>query len=723
MVVAKEWLKGLAISVAVSAMVGFAGDVYALNCQQVRQLVGVYFKMHFSHHDFDDELSRRTLDNLVKSWDPGKVYFLKSDVKEFEDKYATKLDDMIMDSDCRAIEDVTKTYAKRFAERQAVINSWIDAKHDFKVDEYMLIDRKKMDFAATTEEISERWRERVKYQLLQLKGSLGGEVDKAKEKLHKRYNLAAKRQNELTTDDMYTVFLNSFSSALDPHSEYYNPESLEDFRISTRLSLEGIGAVLRNEDGFTTIQSLVTGGAAANTGKVKVNDKIVAVAQGDEPPVDVIDMDLREVVKLIRGARGTEVRLTIVREEEGKTSQFVVPIIREQVQLKDRAAKSRIVPISVQEPAGTKTYKIGVVDLPSFYMDFEGRQNHEKDYKSSSADMLREITKMKKEGADALIVDLRSNGGGSLDESIDIAGLFFDKGPVVQTKNTRGSIDVSRDEDGKTYWTGPLVVLINRQSASASEIFAGAIQDYQRGLIVGDTHTFGKGTVQNLNDIDEKLGAIKVTISKFYRPSGASTQLRGVESDIVIPDIMDEYEIGEKHYDYALPFEKIPQSEYKAFTLVTPELVKQLKEASKTRVATDKGFEKILAAIKEYKASDDQRSKVSLKEESADAKDKKTGDAKDGKDKAVALKDAKDKKDSAKKDEKKKKKDAAPGEDEDEEKLPLAEDFQMQETLRIAGDYVQALNKRPLGKVVLPDLEKISVAEGAGKKASVKNHP
>ncbi|TWW10497.1 C-terminal processing peptidase [Planctomyces bekefii] len=511
-------------------------------------------------------------------------------------------------------------------------------------------------------------------------------------------------------------------SSLDPHSEYYGPEALEDFRISTSLHLEGIGAVLRSDDGFTTIQSLVPGGPAANTGKVKVEDKIIAVAQGEESPVDVIDMDLREVVKLIRGTGGTEVRLTIVREEVGKNTQLVIPIIRDKVQLKDRAAKSRVVPVTLQENPNEKpkTLKLGVIDLPSFYMDFEGRQNRQKGYKSSSADMVVEIGKMKKENVDAIIVDLRSNGGGSLDESIDIAGLFFDKGPVVQTKDTRGGVMVQKDEDGKTLYSGPLVVMINRHSASASEIFAGAIQDYQRGLIVGDTHTFGKGTVQNLNDIDEKLGAIKVTISKFYRPSGSSTQLKGVESDIVIPDLLDEYDVGEKTYDYALPWEKIAASDYKAFGQVSPETVKLLKDASKARVAKDPNFVKVADAIKEYKAGEESRSKVSLKEEAADAKkagkDDKLADSKKG---GKGGKNGKDGKDG------KKKSKAGEEEEEDGEKLSLVEDYQLQEALRVTADYVQILGKRPLAKVGIPEVEKMAVAEHAadGKKTETKGHP
>ncbi len=686
--------------------ISFSTPAAALNCQEVRHLIGLYLKMHFANSSFDDEMSRRTLDNFIKSWDPGKVYFLKADVKALEDKYATKLDDMITDANCSALDEVMKVYSKRFFERQKTIAQAIDAKHDFTVDEYMDIDRKKMEFAATTEEISERWRQRVKFQLLQMKSTLA-DVNKGREKLHKRYDLAAKRQKELSSDDMYSIFLNGFSLSMDPHSDYMSPEQLEDFRISTRLSLEGIGAVLRSDDGFTIIQSLVPGGAAAKTSKVKVDDKIIAVAQGSDASVDVIDMDLREVVKLIRGTRGTEVRLTLAREESGKTAQIIVPIIREQVQLQDRAAKSKIYEVLVDESKETKrTLKIGVIDLPSFYIDFEGRQNRDATFKSSSRDMLNEIKKLTAANVDGVIVDLRSNGGGSLDESIDIAGHFFDKGPVVQIKDNRGKIFVQADEDEKTHYSGPLVVMINRQSASASEIFAGAIQDYNRGLIVGDTHTFGKGTVQNLNDIDEKLGAIKVTISKFYRPSGSSTQLKGVESDIVFPDVMDEFEIGEKHYDYALPWEKIKTSSYKTFPHVNPDIIKKLADRSKERVGKDEGFKKVFEAIAEFKKGTDSRSKVSLKEEAAaDAKTVKAGTKPD-----------------AKKDDKKGTPPKEEMDDEDKE-LSITEDFHMQEALRLSADYVQLLANRPFGGLTLPELANVSVANQIKPDAKVKSSP
>ncbi|MEI6399636.1 MAG: carboxy terminal-processing peptidase, partial [Pseudomonadota bacterium] len=384
-------------------------------------------------------------------------------------------------------------------------------------------------------------------------------------------------------------------------------------------------------------------------------------------PVDVIDMDLRDVVKLIRGKQGTDVKLTLVREEKGKNVQLQVVLKRQKVQLTDRAAKSSLKIVQMGEGAEAKDVKVGVVTLPSFYMDFEGRQNKQKDFKSSSVDMLRELESLKKQGAEAIVVDLRNNGGGSLDEAITISGLFIKSGPIVQIRNSDGNSYVQEDKDPSVAWDGPLTVVINRQSASASEIFAGAIQDYQRGLIVGDTHTFGKGTVQNLNDVSDKLGAVKVTISKFYRPSGSSTQLRGVESDVVLPDIMDELEMGEKFYDYALPWEKIKESDYKALGLAAP-YVKRLKEASASRLLTDPGFKIVAEDMKTYKTGELERSRISLKEKSAKEK--------------AAEKEKIEKRSS------KKKSKAGDDAGDDDTELALADDFQMQEAIRITADYV-----------------------------------
>ncbi len=426
-------------------LTGLAQAALALTCGQVRHLTAFYFKFHYSLNSFDDEISRRTMKNIIQAWDPGKLYFLQADFDAFMEKYETRLDEMIAQGNCSAVEEVVNLYSQRFRERQSVILHLIDAKHDFTIDEYLVINRKQRPYATNLETINERWRKRIKFQLLRLKQTLN-DMEKARQKLHKRYKLALKRHNEMTRDDAYALFLNAFSVALDPHSRYFSAEQLEDFRISIRLSLEGIGAVLRSQDGITVIQSLVPGGAAWNTGKVKAADKILGVAQGTEPPVDIVDMSLREVVKLIRGAQGTEVRLSILREENGQSKRFIVPIVREKIQLENRAAKSHVFDVHVKEsPTTTRKLKIGLIDLPSFYIDFEGRQKKEKDYRSCSVDVIKHLEKLQKVGIDGLILDLRSNGGGSLDEAISVAGLFFDKGPVVQVKAMKGRHNVYRD--------------------------------------------------------------------------------------------------------------------------------------------------------------------------------------------------------------------------------------------------------------------------------------
>jgi carboxyl-terminal processing protease len=572
----------------------FSLPASAHDCNQVRSLIDFFLKTHYSVHELDQSLAKRTIENFVKALDPGKVYFYQKDIDPFYSKLVPAFPNQMAKADCSAIEQIYNLYSVRFAERYKDIVKLIDVKPNFKIQEFLTFDRKKLPYATDANELKERWRKRIKFQILQLMETINSEKE-IRQKLHKRYELAVKQHNNLTTDDMFEMFLDSFATALDPHSDYFSPSQLEEFRISTRLSLEGIGALLRSEDGITHIQSLVPGGAAQKTGVLKPGDKIVAVAQGAGIPVDVIDMDIQEVVKLIRGTGGTEVRLTIKRD--GKS--FVVPIIREKVQLADRAAKSKIYEISSQADPKQK-YTIGVIDLPSFYMDFEGKQANKKDYRSSSRDVMIEIEKLKKQNVSALIVDLRSNGGGSLDEAIDVAGLFTGPGPVVQVKgvNTKPQIHTY---DGKAVYDGLLLVLIDRQSASASEIMAGAIQDYERGLIIGASHTFGKGTVQNVNDIDPRLGAIKVTISKFYRPDGSSTQLKGVPSDIVLPSVAELYEVGEKFYDYALAWDKIDSVPHKDYKMVSP-FAEALNKASNQRTQKeDKNFLEIAKAMDEYK--------------------------------------------------------------------------------------------------------------------------
>ena len=646
-----------------------ASSAKAITCADVRQLIyGNFLRMHFSAHDFSDELAERTLTNYIKSLDPAKIYFLKSDVDPVVGKYAGKLARMIRSADCSVVDVMFSLYSKRFNERLQVANKWIDAKHDYTIDEYLDLDRKKLDFSSSVQEASERWRKRIKFQFRQLRDVLSSE-EKARQKLKKRYGLQKKRQEEMDTDDVYGIFLDAFATALDPHSDYFSPSQLEEFRISTRLSLEGIGALLGVDDGFTTIRSLIPGGAAKRSGKIRVEDKIVAVAQAEGKPVDVVDMDLRDVVRLIRGPGGTQVRLTIRRE--GK--EYLVALTREKIQLEDRAARSKVHEVEVQLNGRKSTQRIGVIDLPSFYIDFEGRQANKENFRSSSKDMLDEIMKLQRELVDAVVVDLRTNGGGSLDEAINVAGLFTGPGPVVQIKAQNSKPFMSRFQ-GQAAYKGPLVVVIDRQSASASEIFAGAIRDYERGIIVGDDHTFGKGTVQTLNDLDPKLGAIKVTISKFYTPSGSSTQVKGVESHITFPSLLSVYEVGEEHYDFALPWAKIDQVEHRNLGSVTPYLAK-LSERSAKRTKVDKGFAEINEQIEKYNADKADRLRVALKEKTKAEKAKEEQERKEYEEKEKLL--AKDEYGNI--------------------ITEIQDDPHLMEAVYIASDYALLTGKKPLG--------------------------
>ncbi|MGE0174301.1 MAG: carboxy terminal-processing peptidase [Oligoflexales bacterium] len=683
--------KGLLFGFVFAAFSFGGSSAFALNCKEVTKLTDFYLKMHYSFDDFNDQLSERTMENFIKAWDGGKLYFYKSDIEEFRTQFGKKLDDLAEQEKCDAIDFVVNRYSKRFMERQPYIKKEIVAQHDFKADEYMVIDSEKLDYATSVEELNERWRKRIKLQLLNLKASLESVKEapekvmkQAQEKLTKRYDLMVKRHNELTKDNVHAGYLNAFSTALDPHSSYMPVDELEDFRIRTRLSLEGIGASLRSEDGFTIVAGLVKGGAAEKGDALKVEDKIISVAQGDGEAVDVIDWDLQEVVKKIRGPRGTVVKLTILRQKSDTTEKLVIPIIREKIQLVEQQASSKVYDVVVDQKTAKESYKIGVITLPSFYIDFEGRHKQLSDYRSSARDTAKEIEKLKNNKVDAIIMDLRSNGGGGLDESVNVAGLFFDKGPVVQAKVQSGRVEVYNDRDDHTSYNGPLLVMINRHSASASEIFAGAIQDYERGLIIGDSHTFGKGTVQNLNDVPGNLGAVKVTVSKFYRPSGGSTQLKGVESDIVLPSIVDELDIGEKYYDYALNYDMIKPVKHEAFNLVKPYLP-AMKKQSETRLSQDEKFKEIFAEIKKYKENEAERTRVSLQEKPDDKDDKNKKD----KDKKLAGKDEK-KPDDAELDE------AAT--------VDLKDDPYLQEGLRIAGDYIQLSKGKKLGKINLPEL-------------------
>ena len=575
-------------------------------------LMNQFLAMHVQYHVPNDELSERILDNFILSLDYGKYYFYKKDIEGFN-RYRHKIDDFILNRQYTFIDDIYSIYKRRFKESNQLINELMKKKFDFSADEKIIVDRDKVDYAETKNDMRERWRKNIKLQLLNYLSS-GQSVDEAKKKLTKKYNLLSKRVDEIDEEKLLDRFLNAFSMSLDPHSNYLTQEENEDFSISMKLKLEGIGVRLKSDDGFVIVESIIAGGAAdklAEKKRLKTGDKIIAVAQGDGEPVDVVDMDLRDVVKKIRGTKGTEVRLTILRDsgEGNKPIRMVVPIVREEISLKDSAAESEILYIN-----NDKNKKVGYIKLPSFYYDKERS-------KSSSGDIRDILHNLKKEKVKGIVLDLRGNPGGLLNEAIDIAGFFIDGGPVLQIVDGRNPPHVVNDNDESIVYDGPMVVLIDKFSASASEILAGAIKDYNRGLIIGPDSTFGKGTVQSYNELPAKKGAIKITISIFYQPDGTSNQLNGIAPDIKVPDITSIWDIGESKNRYPLKWKKIPTAEHKNFGLVNPGQTAQLHNSSVARINANDKYRKLIEKIRNYREQVNNKT-ISLKEESSMEKQK-----------------------------------------------------------------------------------------------------
>ena len=590
---------------------------------QDRQIVRTIAKrmklFHLSNQDMDDEISKKGFQLYLKSLDPSKMYFYQSDVDEFGAS-ADKLDDLAKSGDLSFAFAVFNRFLKRIEERLVVINQLIESEHDFTLDEAMMTDSDEMEFAKTPAELKDRWRKRIKYSMLVEKSEDTANED-AKNKLNRRYTSFAKRMNQFDAEEVTELFLTSLTTAYDPHSTYFSQSTFDNFMIQMRLNLEGIGASLQSEDGVTVVKRIVPGGAADRNGKLKVEDRIVSVGQGDEGEmVDVADMKLDDVVAMIRGAAGTTVRLGVMPEGSNEIKTY--PIVREKIELKDSEAQGQVF------NAGTKpdgsAYKIGVIDLPSFYSDMEGARLGRADYKSTTRDVRRVLEEFKEEGVDAVVLDLRSNGGGSLPESVSCTGLFIDQGPVVQVKNSAGEKERLDDEVAGMTWDGPLVVVTSKFSASASEILAGAIQDYQRGLVVGDTATHGKGTVQQLRDVGriifpiaaavpKNFGALKVTMQQFYRPSGDSTQKRGVLADVVLPSISDQMDVGEADLQHALEFDQIEKAEFNLYPYVTPEIVKAVRAKSDARIKGSEDFADLMSDIERYKIQKGRKS-VTLNE-------------------------------------------------------------------------------------------------------------
>ena len=573
-----------------------------LNAPVVKGIVEQFVSMHYSQKPLDDEMSAKIFKLYLNRLDPAHYYFLEDDVAEFR-KYELRFDDMLRRGNTKLALDIFERFKTRLSKRLAMMEEFMGEDFDFSVDANWTLERSDQPYPQTTADARILWRTKIKFDLLTLK--LGEtSLKEGKERLMKRVRGLWKDFSQYEKDDVVSMFLNSMAAAYDPHSSYLAAQDLKNFDISIKLSLEGIGAVLRWDDGYTVVNSIVPGGAAARQGKLTTDDRIIAVAQGEKAFESVIDMRLNNVVQLIRGKRGTKVGLQILRKTKKGFDTLKIVIVRDKILLKDGEAQSTIFeqPVAGDNKNNQEPLRIGVIKLPSFYVDFNDRRKNPKNYKSSSRDVKAHLEKFVVENVDGVILDLRNNGGGGLDEAINMAGLFIGLNPVVIVRQSGGRrVTVHRSRERVVY-TGPLVVLLNRYSASASEILAGAMHDFQRALLVGDTTTFGKGTVQNIFQLPEGYGALKVTIAQFYRVSGWSTQNRGVETSIVLPSLNNAREIGESTLDNALPWRSIDQVSYRPkgnFKTVLP----ALKKFSAKRMNDSEYFQNVEEDVQEYLTS------------------------------------------------------------------------------------------------------------------------
>ncbi len=538
--------------------------------EQIATLVTDFIeRSHYRRTAVDDEVSGRILDAYIEALDGNRSYFLQSDIDAFQ-QYRDELDDAVSrDESLEPAFDIFRVYRQR-AERQiSHALALLEEEPDFAVEESFRFDREDAPWAASQAELDELWRKRVKNDALSLVLT-DKPWEEVRDILEKRYQRFRKRFEQINSDDVFETFMNSYSRTMDPHSSYLSPRNSEEYQIQMSLSYFGIGASLQMEDEYVTVMNIIPGGPASIDGQLEPTDRITAVGQGEDGEmVDVIGWRLDDVVQLIRGPAGTTVRLQVLAGNALPGAQEeTLSLVRDQVKLEEQAAKSDIVTI----PRDGRDWRVGVITVPSFYRDYEAQREGDRDFTSTTRDVERLIGELEQEGVDGLIVDLRNNGGGHLTEATALSGLFIDRGPVVQLRDSTGRISVIDDQwkNGVAY-DGPLAVLVNRFSASASEIFAAAIQDYERGVVIGQ-RTFGKGSVQNLYALDrfqrdrsgDGLGQLTLTIGKYYRVTGDSTQHRGVDPDIALPSVIDAEQVGESTRPTALPWDRIRPTRYEA---------------------------------------------------------------------------------------------------------------------------------------------------------------
>ncbi|WP_420147416.1 carboxy terminal-processing peptidase [Spirosoma sp.] len=588
----------------------------SISQEKVEALVAkILTQYHYRKVRLNDSLSSVVWDNYLKEVDGNKTYLLASDVAAFE-KYRYQIDDALINGDLTAAFDLYNIFRQRYKERSEFIKSQLNTPFTFTADENFNTDREKAPWPKTVEEQNDLWRKILKNQELELR--LGNRSDSAVAvTMKQRYTNLDKALNRIKSDDVFQIYMNSFAEALDPHTNYYSPTNADRFNQEMSQSLEGIGAMLQEDGDYIKITSVLPGGPAFKSNLLKVNDKIAGVAQGDNGPiVNTMNWQVDEVVKLIKGPKGTVVRLHVVSPDAlAGAPPKEIRLVREKIKLEEQRAKKEVIEVS----DNGKAFKIGVINIPMFYRDFEGARKHEQGFSSTTSDVKKFIDELKADKVDGIVIDLRDNGGGSLTEAIDLTGLFIPKGPVVQVRESTGETEVYTDPDPSVTYDGPMAVLVNRFSASASEIFAAAIQDYKRGIIIGG-QTFGKGTVQTLVDLNrwlpkepEKVGQVKMTIQKFYRINGSSTQHKGVTPDIELPSAFSAEEYGESSQKSALPWDQINSTRYEQSRGIDDKILARLRDRFDQRLKSDPELKQLAQDLADFKKAKE-NTVVSLQE-------------------------------------------------------------------------------------------------------------
>jgi len=574
-----------------------------------RDIANIITTYNYKKVALNDSLSNVIFDNYLQGLDPNKSYFLASDIASFE-QYRNTLDDDIKEGELSIPFFIFNTYQKRYNEKLKFSIAELNKTFEFSKADSYIYNREKLPWFTNEEESNTSWNKKVKYDYLNLK--IAGKADTAiKNSLKKRYENLLSQSNKINNQDAYQVFMAAFTESVDPHTSYFNMANAANFNIDMARSLEGIGATLSSENEFVTIKSIVTGGPADKIKLLKIDDKIIGVGQGDAGEfTDVIGWRLDNAIGLIRGKKGTVVRLKILSKNQDLSAKpTIIAITREKIVLQDQSAKKEIKTVN----KNGKPYTYGIIEIPAFYADFKAMQAGDRNYKSTTRDVKLIVDSLKNSNVDAIIIDLRGNGGGSLLEAIELTGLFINKGPVVQVRDARNKIEVDEDEDATISYAGPLAVLIDRFSASASEIFAGAIQDYGRGIILGNT-TYGKGSVQSAIDMSrvnpalgDKAGQINLTTGKFYRITGSSTQHKGVTPDISFPTVFPADKYGESSEKSAMPWDEIKSSNYKPWGDIKPN-ISFLTKQHQLRMKASKEYAHLLEDIAEFKTRDNEKS-------------------------------------------------------------------------------------------------------------------